>query len=340
MRFGIIASHQYPFEENLRQRLSELFRLVELAAELGYHSVWPYNHFLSNLQVPQVITMVSTILRYSGDMTVGTGVLLLPLFHPVHIAEEFATLDQISGGRVVLGVGIGYRDHEYEAFGIRRSQGAARLEEAVTLIRALWSGETVNHDGPFYPLRGQRIGIPPLTPGGPPLWIGAGARAAVQRAARLGDAWLAPGNSPDPTYLHKAVGWYCDALAESGRSLAGRERPVMIELYCGPDRERAVAEVRPYIAREYDYYAHYEALRWQRDRFDALMEHTFVIGSPDDVAARIAALRDLGFNHIIFRPFWTGMPAELALRSVRLVAEEVMPRFAAPPPAESTPLKE
>lgn len=336
MRFGIIASHQYPFEEDLRQRLAELFSLVELAQEVGYDSVWPYNHFLSNLQVPQVITMTATILRYTDTMTVGTGVLLMPLFHPVHIAEEFATLDQISGGRVVLGVGIGYRDHEYEAMGVRRSERARRLTESVELIRALWSGEEVNHDGQFYPLRGQRIGIRPLTPGGPPLWIGSGARPAVQRAARLADAWLAPGNAPDPRYLPRAMRWHDTELAEAGISREGREYPVMIELYVGESREKAMAEVRPYIAREYDYYGHYEALRWQRDRFDELVDNTFVIGSPDEVAQRIAALRDLGFNHIIFRPFWCGMPAELSRRSVRLFAEEVIPRFA-DRPAEGAP---
>ncbi|MGJ3558031.1 LLM class flavin-dependent oxidoreductase [Streptomyces sp. INA 01156] len=163
MKFGIMASHQYPHTDDLGKHLSDLFGTVELAAELGYDSVWTINHFQSNLATPQPISMMTSLIPRSGNMTLGTGILLLPLFHPVHVAEEFATLDHLSGGRVVLGVGAGYRENEFAAFGIDPDTRFRRLDESLRLIRALWSGQTVHQEGEFYPLSGASIGVRPLT---------------------------------------------------------------------------------------------------------------------------------------------------------------------------------
>lgn len=327
MKFGIMASHQYAHSDDLRARLDELFGTVELAAELGYDSVWTINHFQSNLATPQPISMTAALIPRSGEMTVGTGILLMPMFHPVHIAEEFATLDHLSGGRVVLGVGAGYRDNEFAAFGIDPKTRFRRLDESVRLIRALWSGEPVEFHGEFASLDGVSTGIRPLTPGGPPIWIGAGGRKAVQRAARLGDAWYAPGNAPSPHYLPEFTAIYDEALVAAGKDPASVERPVGLELYCAPTTQRAIDEGLVHARHEYSTYAEYPALRWQRDRFDELVANTLVIGSPELIRERIARLRDLGFTHVIFRPGWLGMPAEAVRESLRLFAREVMPAF-------------
>lgn len=327
MKFGIMASHQYPHDDDLRTRLDELFGTVELAAELGYDSVWTINHFQSNLATPQPISMTASLLARSGDMTVGTGILLMPMFHPVHIAEEFATLDHLSHGRVVLGVGAGYRDNEFAAFGIDPATRFRRLDESVRVIRALWSGDPVTFHGRHVSLDDASIGIRPLTPGGPPIWIGAGGRKAVERAARLGDAWYAPGNSPNPRYLREHTQVYDDALVAAGKDPAAVERPVGLELYCAPTTERAIEEALPFARREYSTYAEYPALRWQRDRFDELVANTLLLGSPAALIERIEALRALGFTHVIFRPGWLGMPVDKVRESLRLFATEVFPAF-------------
>jgi alkanesulfonate monooxygenase SsuD/methylene tetrahydromethanopterin reductase-like flavin-dependent oxidoreductase (luciferase family) len=333
MRFGILASHQYPFDEDLQQRLSELYQLTELAAELGYSSVHTINHFLSNLATPQPISMTAKLLDHTGDMTIRTGILLLPMFHPVHIAEEFATLDQLSQGRVALGVGAGYRDHEFDAFGIDKNKRFRIMDESIRLIRELWSGEPVTFDGEFYTLHDQTIGIRPYTPGGPSICIGAGGRRAVERAARLGDAWLASGNSPNPTYLEKAIATHDAALAKAGKTREGRLYSVGSEMFCAPTREEAIDQSLDYVRREYATYAEYPALAWQRDRFDDLVLNTFVLGSPDDLIERIRRYEALGFTELVFRPFWIGMPIERALSSIKLIAEEVMPAFQSSPSA-------
>ncbi|MDP3891071.1 LLM class flavin-dependent oxidoreductase, partial [Nocardioides sp.] len=233
--------------------------------------------------------------------------------------------DQLSGGRVVLGVGAGYRENELAAFGVDPDSRFRRLDESLRIIRGLWSGETVDSDGEFYPLHGQRIGVPPLTPGGPPIWVGAGGKLAVRRAARLGDAWYAPGNSPNPTFLAKHRAVYDEALEEYGKDPTTIERPVGVELYCAPTTERAVAEALPHARREYSTYAEYPALRWQRDRFDELVVNTLLLGSPEMLVERLQGLKDLGFNHVIFRPGWLGMPTEMVRDSLRLFAAEVIP---------------
>lgn len=329
MKFGILASAQYPFNEDLQTRLGELWDLTEHAADLDYDSVFMISHFMGNLQTPQTISTTAKLIEHSGNMTVGTGILLLPLFHPVHIAEEFATLDHLSKGRLVLGVGAGYRDNEYKAFGLDKSRRFGRMRESIELIRALWTGEEVDFHGKHFELEGEHIGIRPYQENGPQIWIGAGAEGSVKRAATIGDAWFAPGNSPKPNWNETAMRWHEEALADAGKPREGREYPIIVQLFCGDTTESAREMARPYVQDSYFAYSEYSQLSWQRTAFEYLWDNVFLIGSPDDLTLRIKELEAIGFNHIVFRPFWTGMPPEMAHRSLSLFAEEVMPRFRA-----------
>ncbi len=325
MKFGILASHQYPQALNLRESLKDLFTLVDYAASLEYDSVFAIHHYLANLQTPQIISMTASLLRYCGSMTVGTAVLLLPFVHPVHVAEEFATLDHLSGGNLILGVGAGYRDEEFDAFSLSKRERGSRLSESIELIRKLWTGEEVYHVGKYFSLDGQRISVSPLQKNGPPIWVGAGAWPAIERAARIGDAWLAPGNPPSDGWFNEALSRYNAALIDSGRLTVVTERPVIVELYCAATDELAREQAMPYIKDEYFIYSEYKQLSWQKSRFDYLWNNVFLIGSPETVARKISDLAGYGFNQIIFRPFWVGMPMHLARESVHLVATAVRP---------------
>lgn len=327
MKFGVLASAQYPFDEDLQQRLGELWDLTEQAADLGYDSVFMINHFMGNLQTPQTISMVSKLIQHAGEMTVGTGILLLPLFHPIHIAEEFATLDHLAKGRLVLGVGAGYRDNEFRAFGLEKARRGGRMTEAIDLIRQLWAGDEVNFHGKHFTLEKEHIGIRPYQPGGPPIWVGAGAEKSVQRAARIGDGWFAPGNSPKPGWLERAMEWHDAELVSVGKQRSGREYPIVVQLYCAESTEEARATVRPYVQDSYFAYSEYSQLSWQRDAFEYLWDNVFLIGGPEYLVERLRSLEKIGFNHIVFRPFWTKMPPELAHRSLKLLAEEVIPKM-------------
>lgn len=333
MRFGILASHQYPPEDDLRQRLAELWAQTELAAALGFDSIFAINHFLGNLQTPQTISVVSKLIEHSGPMTVGTSVLILPAFHPVHVAEEFATLDQMSGGRLVLGIGAGYRRNEFAAFGIDKQARFKQMHEAVALIRALWSGEEVTFDGRFYRLEAQRIGVRPFQAGGPPVWVGAGGPLAIKYAARMGDAWILPGNAPSEGWYEKSIALHDQTLAEAGRSRAGRPYPIVCSVHCGAPHEAAREFIRPFVQAEYFKYAEYPQLAFQRDRFDFLWENRFLIGDPDHLAQRLESMAALGIDHVICRFGFFGAPREVVEDSMRLFAAEVMPRLRDPQPA-------
>lgn len=325
IKFGILASHQYPQGVDLKSNLRELFSLVEYASELKYDSVFAIHHYVANLQTPQVISMTASLLAHGGDMRVGTAILLLPFMHPVHVAEEYSTLDHLSDGKIILGVGAGYRDSEFDAFSLNKKERGSRLAESVEVIRKLWTGEPVFHEGKYFQLDGQKISIPPLQKGGPPIWVGAGAFSAIERAGKIGDAWLAPGNPPTEGWFEEALEKYNRALVESGREKSTVDRPVIVELYCAATDELAREQSLPYVKDEYFTYSDYKQLSWQKSRFDYLWDKVFLIGSPETIARRVLELSQLGFNQIIFRPFWIGMPMALARESVRLVATEVRP---------------
>ena len=114
----------------------------------------------------------------------------------MHVAEESATLDVLTGGNYVLGVGLGYREGEFTAFNMSLKERAPRLEESIALMRRLWTGEKVTHKGRFYEVNDHAIGLKPVRDGGPPIWIAGTADAAIQRAARLGDAWMIVPTTP------------------------------------------------------------------------------------------------------------------------------------------------
>jgi alkanesulfonate monooxygenase SsuD/methylene tetrahydromethanopterin reductase-like flavin-dependent oxidoreductase (luciferase family) len=325
MKFGILASHQYPQSENLRESLRDLFSLVEYAAELQYDSVFAIHHYVANLQTPQVISMTGALLRYSGNMSVGTAILLLPFMHPVHVAEEYATLDHLADGKLILGVGAGYRDVEFDAFSLNKRERGSRLSESIDVIRKLWTGEPVYHQGKYFSLDGQKISVKPLQKNGPPIWVGAGAFPAIERAARIGDAWLAPGNPPTEGWFDEAISRYNASLNESGRTDQVTDRPVIVELYCAATDELAREQALPYVKDEYFTYSDYKQLSWQKSRFDYLWEKVFLVGSPETIAQKVQDLAKFGFNQVIFRPFWIGMPMSLSRESIRLVSSVVRP---------------
>src|SRR5690606_9411055 len=120
------------------------------------------HHYLSSLSTPQPLPLLSRLIDHSGTMQIGTGILILPLAHPVHWAEEIATIDQMSGGRFVLGIGAGYREDEFNSFGIDRRTRVSRMNEALECMQKLWTGEKVSHRGKHFELRDVRCSVLPV----------------------------------------------------------------------------------------------------------------------------------------------------------------------------------
>src|SRR5690606_2184679 len=129
VKFGILLDHQYRSGDDINRRTGELVEFTQHIRDLGYDSLFGIHHYLSSLSTPQPLPLLSRLIDHSGTMQIGTGILILPLGHPVHWAEEIATIDQMSGGRFVIGVGAGYRENELAALGIDLSTRVARMYE-------------------------------------------------------------------------------------------------------------------------------------------------------------------------------------------------------------------
>lgn len=191
VRFGLWLCSQYPLGDSLEERFDDLIEQVCLARNVGFDSIWTGHHYLMpTYQQFQPLPLLARLAAEAGSMAIGTSLTLVPLHHPVELAELIATMDITTRGRFIWGVGVGYRVEEFEAFGIRREERAARFEESLQVIRALWTRDSVTHEGRFYSLRNAVTRLRPVQRPHPPIWIGASSVAGAKRAARLGDGIL------------------------------------------------------------------------------------------------------------------------------------------------------
>src|SRR5687768_4611484 len=176
------ATHHDPFWES--------FELARIAEEAGFDTVTiGHHHFMPGNQSDPLTFMMAVAARTS-TLRVGTGIFQLPIHDPLRVAEQVATIDQLSGGRVSLGVGSGWWPLEFEAHGSNFRQRGARMEEALQILKLVWTEENTSFDGRFYRFPELTMQPRPVQKPHPPLWVAGVADVAIDRAARLADAWL------------------------------------------------------------------------------------------------------------------------------------------------------
>jgi alkanesulfonate monooxygenase SsuD/methylene tetrahydromethanopterin reductase-like flavin-dependent oxidoreductase (luciferase family) len=259
------------------------------------------------------------------------GILLLPLQNPVDVAENFASLDVVTRGRLIFGVGMGYREPEYKAFGVDPKDKVRRFEANLDIILRLWAGEEVDADLPWCRLEGAKLNLLPVQEPRPRVWMAANADKAVVRAARLSDAWMINPHAALST-VNRQVSLYREARQTAGKDPA-EPLPLMREIFCAKDRQTAVEKAAPYIAGKYNAYA-----SWGQDKvlpgkesfemaYEDLASDRFIVGSPEDCVNALAPWLELGVGHLVFRTHWAGLPAEDTLESIRLLATEVVPHL-------------
>jgi alkanesulfonate monooxygenase SsuD/methylene tetrahydromethanopterin reductase-like flavin-dependent oxidoreductase (luciferase family) len=258
-------------------------------------------------------------------MQVWPGVLLASMVNPVMVAEEGATLDWMSGGNYVLAAGLGYRDEEFEAMGTTRSQRVSRLEEALALVRRLWTEERVTHHGRHFHVSGVGASVRPRQRPHPPIWVGGDVEPAVRRAARLADAWLgAP--TADRAQLERLLDAFEDERRAQG--LAVSPCPIMRECFVGRDAAHAREVTRGPLLWKYEAYASWGHNDTRgvplADRFDEFAAARFIVGDPararDEIARYAETLRT---DHLILRGWWPGLDQEEALGNIRRIGEVI-----------------
>ncbi len=318
------------------QYYSEQLAQIRHAEELGFDEVWlTEHHFAEDGYSPAILPIAAAIAATTRRIRIGTYLVLLPLHNAVRVAEDAATVDIISNGRFDLGLGQGYGPSEFAGYGVDRKTRAGRLEEGIEVIRGAWTREDFAYRGRYYDVKGITIMPPPAQKPHPPLWIGAGAPKAIQRAGRMGCHFMSLG---DP----RAQQIYDDSLREAGHNPADFSAAQLYWTYVAPTTDQAWAEAQD----------HYHAMirlygRWIIEANDSpaaaairnLPEpsklrgakgvlFTPVFGSPDEVAARLnQTFRKVRTTHLVLGSNLPGLAPELSRRSMELFAREVAPQL-------------
>lgn len=311
---------QASFDETLRE--------CERAEAAGFDSVWLGEHHNNPVLYPAPLIGLAAVASRTRSIRLGTGVLLLPLYHPVMVAEEGAMVDMISGGRLILGVGAGYAPEEFAAFGSSLKERGSRLEESAALLHRLWTEENVTHRGRHYHVDNATIAPRPVQRPRPPIWFGAWAEPAIRRAARLGDAWFV-GPSANLQEIAPCAQHYREACSETGKS-AGEVALFRYVFVASSTNEAISAAGDPFIqAFEKMYF------RWPHPvvkrpagqlTIERLAEDRIILGDPRTCLEGITRFqRELGIKHLVCRFSVPGIPRDACQRSLDLFTGEVMP---------------
>ena len=326
-KVGLYIGTQSPPGTDVAVALKDMSEQERVARQSGFSSLWVPHHYLTHpMQMLAPVPMLSYLLRDAEGMTIGTNILIMPLLHPVHVAEDAVTLDLLSGGRYVLGIGVGYRDAEFQTFNVPLKERAQRMNESIEIVRRLWIEDKITHNGKVFQINDLGIGLKPQRKGGPPIWLAAVVDAAVKRAAQLGDAWLIT-NFAHLSVLVPQMVMYRKLLAEARKEFPA-EAPITRECYIGSTHAKALEECKAALQYKYGAYS-----SWGLDKqskgaesfeqpFEEFVKDRFIIGDKafvKDEIQRYHAL--LGVNHFIMRVQWPGLEQARALKTISALGE-------------------
>lgn len=322
MRIGMFVPLEWEATQPDGAALIALLEQVKTARDAGFESLWLPQHFVVGPAMRQLAAspMLGYLAGLADGMTLGTAVLLLPMLNPVLLAEEAATLDHLTGGKFVLGVGLGYRDGEFAAMGTDRRARVPRFREFVTVMRRLWSEDHVTFRGKHITLDDVSLSLKPRNPAGIPVWVGGTVAGAVKRAAEIGDSWQGAGAMG----LAEMQGWW--DLFHATRVALGKSldypRQVSRECFCGPSMQAALALAQGPLMAKYARYAGHGFGGFDAaggtEAFAAFAKDRFVIGDEAYVRDELQRYRDvLGVTEFRFRLAWPGLPQDEVLAGIR-----------------------
>jgi len=329
-----------------RDPYKQTYEIAAFAEEAGFSTLTTgHHHFrLGNQSDP--LTLMAAVAARTNTIRLGTGIFLLPIHHPLRVAEQIATLDQISGGRISLGVGTGWYAPEYDAYGARFNERGARMEDALKILKLAWTEENIRWEGRFHAFSGITVYPRPLQRPHPPLWVAGVVDAAVERAARLGDAWLwgpvqslAKGKAcldvyrgacarlgKKPDFILRRFAWMKPTRREVEDEMLGRYVNGLLAHWRQSSDEEEKTEL-------FDRLDSGEKITPQEIARDRLLW-----GAPDDIIEQVKRFHEeTGCEHVHVA-FGQGLPAESQLydflgtpeehiEMVRLFGREVIPAF-------------
>lgn len=336
MQFGLMTRGQFHPGDDMQVRFQELMAQARLADKLGFASLTKGSHYSAHpYQDFQQLPYLARVAAEAPNLRINAGIVLVPLHKPQDLAEQLATLDVMTNGKLIFGAGLGYRDVEFKAFGTSARQKVRRFEEAMEAVKRLWSEETVDMVGSHFELIGASSPLKPIQQPHPPIWIGANADRAIERAAAIGTCWYINPHNTIST-IKRQLEVYKKALDKLGKPFPD-ELPIRREVFVAATREEAIEICRPYLADKYKTYHAWGQSKAMPEgdnnlgqELDELLKDRFLIGSADEVAERLITLaQETGVNHVVMSVQWPGMPQELVLDTMHRLAEDVFPKVRA-----------
>ena len=322
MRFGFSPVQSQSSFELLRSQ-------AQLAETLGFEVIWMHEHHSQGQMYPDPLMALAAVAPVTSRIGLGTNMLLLPIHHPVRVAQAGAMLDILCNGRLRLGVANGYSPDDLRTFGVSSAKRGARTSAGLELIRALWTRDEVTMSGADFELEGFTLFPRPLQKPSPPIYVGGHARKAIDRAARLGDHFLIS-TTQGSRDVARLVSEYHESLRAYGLAEKG---PALNRIVCVvPGRAEKEAAERLYaesFLSAYGKWGHESVadLSSPARRYERLSRDHFIIGEPSECIELIDEYAAIGIGHIACLMNFGTPDAALVDRSMRLFGEKVIPHF-------------
>jgi probable F420-dependent oxidoreductase len=267
----------------------EQWALAERVEALGFESLWTGDHVSFYLPMYESLTLLASYASRTRRIKLGTAVYLLALRHPTIVAKITSSLDVLSGGRLIFGVGVGGENpKEFEASGSPHRERGARVDEGIDVLRALWTQSPATYKGRFASFDGVSIDPKPVQTGGPPIWIGGRSDAALMRAGRVGDGWISYVVTPER--YRQSLAKIRDTADRAGRSLDGFARAHLCFITVGRDFESAREAWVQRLSRRYN------------QDFGPLAERYGILGTPAQCLERLAQFAAAGCDYFVLNP--------------------------------------
>ncbi len=333
MKFGISLFGHHDRDASSVENFESVLELARTAREANFDLVSAGQHYLvEHFQKFQTVPAMARISAETGDMLVNL-LNLVPLNHPVRLAEEIATLDAMTNGRMVFTPLLGYSQHEFDAFGIDKKTRRGRLLESIELIKLLWSEDNVTYEGKYYQVHNVTINPKPVQKPRPAIWMPADATAGIIRAAQTGDAWLISNHGRiEEVKEQLEVYWEHRKGIKQGGNNHGITVPMMRVAHIAETQEEALRVGRPHIEdtwkKFYGQFGQADEMDDPSDftqEFDDLWKDRFLFTTPEGCIQEIERYQaELGVDFLMIS--FAGSREE-KVRSLELMGREVVPHF-------------
>jgi alkanesulfonate monooxygenase SsuD/methylene tetrahydromethanopterin reductase-like flavin-dependent oxidoreductase (luciferase family) len=323
MEFGVYLN-QYG-DDRAEFTFEDMFEQADLMEELGYDTAAVGQRHFYEDGFYEPFTCMNALGARTKSLEIMANILILPVFHPVHLAERMIALDHLTDGQTSFGVSLGYRESELVNFGVPMDERVSTFMEGIHVLKRLLDGDRFDHDGDHFQFTDGFVQPEPIQDPRPPLLGGGSATTAIKRAAYRCDGFTAAITEPEP--LSEDIDLYYDALEEAGKDPDAGHVTIMVDGYVAESTEKAIDALDPYLI---DLQTKY--IKWGNPEFEGRpdwedIEDQLLFGTPDEVAEKIERYRDIGVDRLIFRTQFPGMPQDSALESIRRFGKDVLPRF-------------